>query len=109
MDRHGIRYMYEHRLLPSWFFEDKAQFVGMLLHDKAILFRIIQEMFDKEGLQNPYKEEDFDIEATKITDAVLMLKIVFPVPEEEPLCYSSYMFFDSEFEKTSYFCTDSMA
>lgn len=23
MNRHGIRYMFEHRLLPQWFFEDK--------------------------------------------------------------------------------------
>ena len=106
MDRHGIRYMYEHRLLPNWFFEDKEQFVGMILQDKAVLYRIIEKIFDKENLPNPYKEDEFDIDVTKIVDDVLMLKIIFPEPEEEPLCYCAYMFFDSQFEKTSYFCIE---
>lgn len=106
MDRHGIRYIYEHKLLPDWFFKDKSQFIGMLLHDKSILLGIIEEMFEKEELQNPYQEDEFKIDATKIEEDIFMLKIIFPEPEEEPLCYCAYLFFDNEFEKTSYFCIE---
>lgn len=106
MDRHGVRYMFEHRLLPQCFFEDKAQFVGMLLHDKEILYRVISEIFEKESVANPYTVKQFDIDAGKITEEVMMMKISFPEPEEEPLCYCAYLFFDNEFEKTSYFCIE---
>ena len=106
MDRHGIRYIFEHKLLPQWFFEDKMKFVGLLLHEKEILFNVINDLFEKEEVTNPYSLENFDVTAAKITDDVLMLRIGFPEPEEEPLCYCSYLFFDENFEKTSYFCIE---
>ncbi len=106
MDRHAIRYTFEHRALPQWFFEDKEQFIGLLFHDKNVLYRVINGMFEDEGIINPYTEDDFSIAASKVTDDVKMFKIVFPEPEEEPLCYCSYMFFDDDFEKISYFCIE---
>jgi len=60
--------MFEHSLLPQWFFEDNAQFVGMVLKDKAVLFRIINDIFQKEDVENPYTEEQFDIETAKIAE-----------------------------------------
>lgn len=106
MNRHEIRYLFEHRLLPNWFFQDKDRFVGILLNDKKILYGIIDDIFKKEEVENPYKEEDFSIEAGKITEDIIMVKIVFPEPEDEPLCYCSYLFFDINFEKTEYFCIE---
>lgn len=55
MDRHGIRYTFEHRLLPQWFFEDKERFVAVLLKDKGLLFDVINEIFQKENVKNPYR------------------------------------------------------
>ena len=106
MDRHGVRYQFEHRFLPEMFFEDKAQFIGIVLKDKNILFRVIDEIFTKGEVPNPYSEDDFTIDAARIAEHVLMLKISFPEPEEEPLCYCSYLFFDDEFEKLGYFCIE---
>ena len=65
---------------------------------------MISDLFEKEEVTNPHLLENFDVTVDKITDDVLMLKIRFPEPEEEPLCYCSYLFFDENFEKTSYFC-----
>ena len=106
MDRHGIRYMFEHRLLPQWFFEEQMKFVGLLLHEKETLFHAISNIYEKEKVENPYSSEDIDVSAAKITDDVLMLRIGFPEPEEEPLCYCAYLFFDESFEKVSYFCIE---
>ncbi len=106
MDRHGIRYMFEHRLLPKWFFEDKMKFIGLLLHEKETLFNRINNIFKIAEVDNPYSLEDFNVTAAKITDDVLMLRIGFPEPEEEPLCYCAYLFFDESFEKVSYFCIE---
>ncbi|MBR6384239.1 MAG: hypothetical protein IKS56_09700 [Lachnospiraceae bacterium] len=106
MNRHDARYFFEHRVLPKWFYEDKVQFVGMLLQDKKILFRIIDDIFKQGNVENPYNEGSFDILFSKVTDDVKLLKIIFPEPEEEPLCYCSYMFFNDDFEKINYFCIE---
>ncbi len=50
-------------------------------------------IFEQEGVSNPYTEDDFDVIASKVTEDILMLKVTFPEPEEEPLCYCSYFFF----------------
>ena len=57
-------------------------------------------------MQNPYREEDFEIESFPLVAGVTALKITFPEPEIEPLCYKAYLFFDQEFEIMSYFCRE---
>lgn len=106
MERHGIRYIFEHKMLPQWFFEDTTKFVGVLLNSKDVLYNIINDIFEKENVENPYSEDDFKVEAAKLTDNVLFVKISFPKPEEEPLCYCSYLLFDEKFEKKRYFCIE---
>ena len=105
-NRHNIRYYFEHKLLPQWFYDKKEQLVGAIIHDKSILFRVIDDIFNDEEIDNPYKEDDFDISKIKISDDVMVLKLIFPEPEEEPLCYCSYLLFDINFEKISYFCIE---
>ena len=106
MNQHEIRYMFEHRLLPHWFFESKLSFIGMLLQDKGVLYRILDDIFKKEEVENPYTADMFELSLSKITDQIMMAKICFPDPEEEPLCYCSYLFFDEKFEKPGYFCVE---
>lgn len=106
MNLHQIRYTFEHKLLPQWFFEMKDKFAGMLLHEEAILYKLIDDMFKNEGQENPYTPEQFRIEAAKPAEGIMMLKLIFPEPEDEPLCYCSYLFFDNDFEKTGYFCIE---
>lgn len=106
MNRHNVRYFFEHQVLPKWFYEDKVKFVVILLQDKNILFRIIDDIFKQENVENPYNEDSFDVIPFNVTDDVKMLKIIFPEPEEEPLCYCSYVFFNDDFEKINYFCIE---
>ena len=99
MDRHGVRYLFEHRLLPQFFFTETENFIGTLLSEKDVLYRIIDSLFRKEDLENPYTAGQFSAEAAKITEQILMIKITFPEPEEAPLCYRTYLFFDTDFGK----------
>lgn len=105
MNQYEIRYLFEHRLLPRCFFENQLQFIGALLKDKEILFRIIDDLFHQEGLKNPYTPDLFDVSAVGSMEQ-MAIKISFPEPENEPLCYCSYLFFDKTFEKVSYFCIE---
>lgn len=106
MDRHSIRYLFEHRILPQYFFEGKKSFVSLLINKKEILFEIISTLFNDEQILNPYSPEDYKVTMQKVTDEVRMIKMEFPKPEEQPLCYCAYMFLDDTFHKISYFCIE---
>ena len=106
MNTHEITYLFEHQLLPSWFFQQKEQFIGMILQHKDFLFRVIDDIFVRENIDNPYREDEFDVGMLEITDEVFMVEIKFPKPNDTTLCYNAYMFFDKEFEKTNYFCIE---
>lgn len=67
---------------------------------------MINDIFQNEELENPYTPEQFGIEAERLTEEVMMLKIIFPEPEDEPICYCSYLFFNRDFEKTGYLCIE---
>lgn len=105
MNQHEIRYLFEHRLLPQWFFKYQFSFIGSLLQDKEILYRMIHDLFKEEGLENPYTPDQFQVTVSNLMDQ-MSLKISFPEPEEEPLCYCSYLFFDKEFDNVSFFCIE---
>ena len=42
----------------------------------------------------------------KISKDVLLLKLTYPEPESEPLCYGSYLLFDTAFENPAFFCLE---
>lgn len=106
MDGYEIRYMFEHQLLPQWFFEKKFNFIMVLLEDKEFLYKASSAIFEEFEVENPYSKEDFKVETAKMAEEVMVVKMIFPKPEKEPLCYSSYLFFDKEFKKVSYFCIE---
>ena len=106
MDRHGVRYIFEHQLLPTWFYVDKMAFVEMLIQSEGVIYRIISGIFDKEYVENPYKEDQFTVNGARLPDGLYMIRIGFPPPEEVPLCYCSYLFFDEAFEKTGFYCIE---
>lgn len=106
MENYRIRYAFEHKLIPHYFYEQAANFIGTLLNDREVLFRIIDDMYEQEGVDNPYTSEQFQMKGVRISDEVMMLKITFPEPDQEPFCYCSYLFFDSTFEKLGYYCIE---
>ena len=104
--RHQIRYFFEHRLLPQMFFENKGGFVNAVLGDKDLLFKAIDVIFQDKELDNPYSPNQFRASAETIADDISVLKIKYPEPEEEPLCYCSFLFFDAKFEKQGFYCLE---
>lgn len=101
-----VRKAFEHGLLPGGFYQDKKNFIGMILNNNGVLFEILDGMFKENGVENPYKADQISVVPAKLGDGISMLKISFPEPEEEPLCYWSYLFFDEKFEKMLYFCIE---
>lgn len=49
MENYRICYAFLHKLIPYYFYEQAANFVGTFLNDREVLFRIIKDMYEKEG------------------------------------------------------------
>lgn len=102
MDRHTARYIYEHRLLPHWLFDLKEKFVMSMIKNPSIIYEMLQGTFDQNGVECPYQKEQFIVTPGRFTDSVTVIKLTFPEPEEHPLCYAAFIFFDEDFQSLSY-------
>lgn len=103
MTGYDMRYKLEHEMLPKWFFKDKKQLIVTLLDDHHVLHRVIGDLFKLMKMENPYQPEEFDIVPERLTDDILMVKVIYPEPEQAPLCYCSYLLFDGEFENMGFY------
>lgn len=63
-------------------------------------------MLKHENMENPYTPDQFRVGLMRMTEEVFALKIESPEPEEAPLCYFSYYFFNKEFNVTAYYCIE---
>lgn len=74
-----------------------------LLEKKDVLHTIFQKICNDAGIDNHYKEEQFTSKILDVHQETIILKITFPEPEEESLCYHSYLIFEKDFSKAAVF------
>lgn len=107
---HSALYNLEHNILPNLFYEDKETFIGALIgyeeDGKNLLLTLFNEACSSIGIENPYSEDDFSFDIFKIKDELVVCVVNFPEPTEPPLSYCSYMVFDLDFKRTSFFCIE---
>ena len=103
MSKEQVMMHFEHRMLPAWFYGDPRDFANVVCTEKDALFNIVNELFSRAGLENPYKPEQFSVEPDEVNKSVAMVRIKFPKPERTPLCHSAICFFDKGFSKLKYF------
>lgn len=106
MNLQDVLYNYEHRVLPTNFYKYKSDFIALILKRKDVLYKVLSDIFDEEGVDNPYSEEDFNLEILRADETLLVVQITFPEPMAEPLCYCSYLFVDKELENLKFFCVE---
>ena len=106
MNTTNIRNMMEYQMLPQWFYHDQAKFLGYLIQDKELIFRILDDLYSKDGILCPYTKEQFDVDASRVLDDIMMVKVIMPEPETAGLCYSCYMFFDRDFKNAMYYMVE---
>ena len=109
MTSYDVMYYFQHRLLPKCFFEDKAQFMMIVLKKQDLLYRVARDMYEKSiGDSFPYEESDFKTKVLYYDDdtELTAVKISFPFPEREPLCFCALLIFDRNFEKQGFFTVE---
>ena len=102
---HQARYMVEHRLIPELLYKEGIGFMGAIAEEDNILNKILLEYLTKDGVENPYSDKAIKVKPFSIKD-ILIAKITFPEPEEEPLCYESYAFYDTANDRAGYYCLE---
>lgn len=107
MELKDIKYMFEHQLLPSWYYKDKGNFVAALVQeDSTLLFHIMGEICEKEHVRMPYTADMYSFELYGISEDVMLLRQSMPEPSDEPLCFRVYFMFDRQFEKMGYYTVE---
>ena len=103
MDKNQVLYHLQHGLLPSWFYEEPKNFIGVLSQEPKALFEIASELFRRANLEMPYKAAMFSAEPGEVNENVMVLRIKFPKPDAVPLCHGALCFFDKSFQNINYF------
>lgn len=102
---HGARYALEHRIIPQYLYEDGLSFMSVIVSKENPLSKVLIDLLREDGIENPYGETPVSVEPFQLEN-ILIARIVFPEPEEEPLCYESYAFFDTENKRAAYYCLE---
>lgn len=105
LSMHQIWYMFEHKLIPEMFFNEGIKFMKAIADEGNILNKLILEYMESEGISNQYGNNIIKVKPFSIKD-ILVAKIIFPEPEEEPLCYEAYAFYDTVHDKSAYYCLE---
>ena len=105
-DLHTALYFYEHKLLPTTFFNEPVGLVCMMADKPNHLFHRIDEFLKENDIENPYVEEDFSVEVQSIEKRILVLRIKYPEPPEEPLCYEQLLITNVEGTECEFYCLE---
>ena len=102
---HHSRYMFEHKVIPDLFYQNGLGFIAAIVEKNNILNKVFLEILSDNEIENIYGDEPIKVNLFKIEN-ILVAKIVFPKPEEEPLCYEAYALFDTENDRAGYYCLE---
>lgn len=102
---HGARYILEHRMLPDLLYEYGVQFMALLVDKETFVFDTLSNMLEQEHVDNPYSLEQFVVEPFRVEDT-MVARLIFPEPEDSPLCYETYALFNPRTNEANYFALE---
>lgn len=85
-------YYYQHKLIPSLFFNDEVDYFGTLAEKPEVLFEMFDDACEKAGVTNVYADAAFTVESYRMDDEWFGMILSFPRAEEVPLCFQIYFF-----------------
>ena len=106
MNINEARYMYEHILLPKFFFEEGMNLIGGLITEKDFAYQMMKKVCDDNAVEMPYPKELFLFEQFKTEDKILGGKIFLPAPTQASACYVIYLLFNLQFDKIRFFTVE---
>jgi hypothetical protein len=103
---HDARYYFEHDLLPRFFFENGLDFMGAIANkEDNVLNKVFLDILEKSNLDNLYGDNPIQIEPFAVKD-IYIAHLTFPNPEDEPLCYETFMIYNIETNICGFYCIE---
>lgn len=114
MTLNELRYYFEHKLLPKYYFEKTVPFLAEILDAYGneddidnFLYDMIRELAEKNNIDFPYLEEQYKVDLWNLNEDDFMIRISLPEPEEAVLCSYIYLMFPIEdFSLKRYFTVE---
>jgi len=105
-----IRYEYEHRFLPKWFYEDTEEFTGKILEgEKDFLYKTMAALCENAGQEMKYMKEQYKVHQCKTGKGYSMICIEMPEPERKLLCHQVYLAYSNDYRCKKYFTVEKSA
>lgn len=100
----SILYDFEHKLIPSWVFGN-TNFLNDVskLGVGKVLFNSLNNICKNQGLEMPYKEEEFGGITGQVSETIYIFILVFPAPKNQTECYCTLVFYDKSDDRTAYY------
>lgn len=103
----GLRYYFEHRLLPNWFYEKTEVLIERLEEGgEHFLYGGMSVLCEESGAVMKYTREQYKIYRCNIEKEYTMIRIEMPRPEGEPMCYEVYLVFSDDYQSKKYFTVE---
>ncbi len=102
---HRLRYYFEHRFIPERVYKDGVMFISSITSEDNYLNDLFKEKIYEIGLDGLYSEEVIRVERHR-NEGITIIEIQFPPPEEEPLCYKAFIFYDAASKRIAYYCME---
>lgn len=96
-----VRYRIETGLMRDRFFGDPKTWLEVILNDK--LFDVWEGILNCEGLDNPYRRDDFAARSLRTDDGTLLVSVSLPRPESITLCYAVYYVYNEKARLARYY------
>ena len=107
MEIEKIRYHFEHKLLPSLYFQEDNKIILALIQDDGhLLYDIQARVFQTCESEMPYHASQYHCHPYSIDEHLKMLALTMPEPETTTLCASIFLVFDDAVTKKCYFTVE---
>lgn len=98
-----VLYEYEHRLIPSFIYDEGTDFKPMFIQKPESVFMIFDQLCGEHKVENKYKQDEFATRAYKFNDEWRGIVIDFPMPERPALCIQAFIIFDKDGKRCGYY------
>lgn len=102
-----LRYYFEHRMLPNWFYEKTEGLIERLMEEGSnFLNGAMRLLCEEVGQEMKYTGEQYKVYRCKTEEEYTMICIEMPEPEVEPLCHQVYLVFSDDYQSKRYFTVE---
>ena len=85
---------FQHFFMPKALFNENQDLIAELSESSDLIYVLFNDICVQIERDNPFEEEEFFVKKYQMANDCMVFHLGFPKPEEPPLCWWMYLFFD---------------